>query len=283
MKTIIMCPPTYFDVEYELSTNRWMNKNNKPDKNLASRQWLKLFSACLNSGIKALLIPPQRGLSDMTFVANAGLPIPGNRGFILSHYFHRERRMENNFIRLFLKQFFDPRDMWHLLNGAYFEGQGDAVWLDEWRLLIGYGIRTNWAGVIEVRRILKKYDSRFKVIPLPMVSVRRIPAGEKIFYHLDTCLLYLPKANFFLFYPDAFLSKARQTLQELGTGFRVTKNESANFVCNGVVADKKTVFLPWVNPIIETKLSGLGYQVATFEMSEFLKSGGAVKCLILEL
>ena len=81
-KTIVMCPPTHFDVEYELSTNEWMDKSVRPDKELAQSQWQALYDACLRAGLKVLLMKPEMGLPDLTFAANAGLP--WKKKFILS-------------------------------------------------------------------------------------------------------------------------------------------------------------------------------------------------------
>ena len=282
-KIIVMCPPTFFDVQYELNTNRWMDTAIKPDRNLAARQWLELFTAFLRLGLKVHLIPPQPGLPDMTFAANAGLQIPGGKGAIISNYFHQERRPENIFVYDFFRNLFSPDSIWQLSSGRYFEGQGDAIWLDERRVVIGYGVRTNLAGIVEVKKILKRYDPKIQVIPIAMRSVEEVNEDEKIFYHLDTCLSYLPGVNTFLIYEGAFHQSALRALKRLGNLIGVTYDEASEFFCNGLVVEDKTIFVPWLSAYLRLILENLGYAACVFPMSEFIKSGGAVKCLVMEI
>ena len=282
-KTIVMCPPTHFDIQYELNTNRWMDIDSQPDKNLVARQWLDLFGACWEFGLKILLMKPRPGLPDMTFAANAGLQIPGGKGIIISNYFHSERRPESIFTYDFFRNLFSVEDVWQLSSEMYFEGQGDAIWLDERRVVIGYGVRTNLTGIAEVQKILKRYDPKIKVIPLRMKPVAAAKPGEKIFYHLDTCLFWLPRIQTFMIYEGAFMPSAIGSLKKLGGLMSVARAEAHNFICNGLVVNDKTLFFPWIAGTLHLTLSNLGYDVKVFPMSEFIKSGGAVKCLIMEL
>lgn len=278
--SIVMCPPFYFDVSYELSTNRWMDTDVKPNRERAYTQWLKLLMAC-QERLHIEMLPPDPALPDMAFCANAGLPYQDL--FIVSNFYHQERRPES----IHAKEYFSDRHQYTILElpeGAYFEGQGDAVWFDEKTLLIGYGVRTNLKGVEAVEGAIQNFYPQVKVIPLPMRPVREYAPDEKIFYHLDTCFLYLPHTPAFLLYPRAFMPKALEALKDLGMIMEIEKEEAENFVCNSVVIDKNTIFLPWVNDRVGEKLWKMGYkEIRVFPMSEFLKSGGAVKCLILEI
>lgn len=274
-KHILMCRPDYFGVYHKLSTNSWMNPDNKPDIQLARWQWNELYRACLEDMVWIDTVPPQPNLPDMTFVANAGLPHKDT--FILSNYFHPERRPESEHNAEFLRKMYGNRHLWSLEEGVFFEGEGDAVWLDQHRLIIGHGVRTNLAGVKAVTRILKMYDPQIEVISLPMRPNDR-------FYHLDTCLVYLPHAKIFLIYDQPFYPEAIKKLKHLGQVVVVNREEAEKFVCNSVVMNEKTIFMPWVNNQIRDILNSFGYQkIRTFDMSEFMKSGGAVKCLILEM
>lgn len=287
-KHIVMCRPKYFDVKDEYSTNRWMRKNNRPNKELANEQWERLYLACFNAGMTIDLIPPRLGLYDLTFSANAGIRF-GNR-FIVSNYFEKPRRPESKINERFFSRVcgFDtcllPKKV--LSHKIYFEGQGDAVWLKENELLVGYGVRTNNWGVVEVGQACLPLRNAIglTVIPLLMLAKRDYLENEKIFYHLDTCLMYLRNAGAFLVYPKAFPPESMAKLARLGEIITVTKEQAENFVCNGIEADEKTLFLPWVDEPLRRILGDVGYtNIQTFPMSEFMKSGGAVKCLILEL
>lgn len=274
-KHILMCKPTYFDVRYKLATNSWMNPDNKPDVELAQWQWNELYRACLEEVALIDVVPPEPNLPDMTFIANAGLPHKDT--FIFSNYFHSERRPETICNQKFLRNIYGDRRLWHLAENVFFEGEGDAVWLNERQLIIAYGVRTNLAGVQAVTRILEIYDPQIEVIPLPMRPNDR-------FYHLDTCLVYLPHIKAFLVYDQPFFPEAMEKLKHLGRVITVNKEEAEKFVCNSVVMNEKTIFMPWANDRVRDLLASFGYtKIRTFDMSEFMKSGGAVKCLILEM
>ena len=68
---ILMCPPDYFAIEYEI--NPWMNVRVGSDAELAREQWTALREALESLGVSVDLIEPVRGLPDLVFTANAGL------------------------------------------------------------------------------------------------------------------------------------------------------------------------------------------------------------------
>jgi N-dimethylarginine dimethylaminohydrolase len=68
---ILMCPPDYFGIEYEI--NPWMNIQAGSDPELSRRQWRQLQQALVALGAEVELIDPASGLPDLVFTANAGL------------------------------------------------------------------------------------------------------------------------------------------------------------------------------------------------------------------
>ena len=59
----------------------------------------------------------------------------------------------------------------------------------------------------------------------------------------------------------------------------VTEEEALTFCCNSIVKDNY-VFMPKCDSVAK-KLLKKGFTVQQFEMSEFIKSGGACKCLVM--
>ena len=41
MSEFLMCPPDYYNIDYEINT--WMDINKEPDKKLAEEQWFKFY------------------------------------------------------------------------------------------------------------------------------------------------------------------------------------------------------------------------------------------------
>src|SRR5690349_11389233 len=68
---ILMCPPDYFGIEYEI--NPWMNVHTGSDPRRSRRQWQALHDTLRELGAVVDLIEPVQGLPDLVFTANAGL------------------------------------------------------------------------------------------------------------------------------------------------------------------------------------------------------------------
>ena len=278
-KQVVMCNPYFYDVTYELSTNPWMNLQNLPDKDLAVRQWQKLHSSFSRKDIEITWMPGYSGLSDMVFVANAGLPVGKN--FILSRFFHSERELEVPHIRHFLSSRFNVIE---LPGRGYFEGQGDAMFINPETLVVGYGVRTNLDGIQNLSDVLRRIAPEVKIVPLKMRPQKDYADGEKMFYHLDTCLKYFMGVGRFVAYSEAFTLEAEETIYRLGSVVNVSQREAESFACNSVEA-RDTIFTPNLpdDSVLFELYSTWGYEVLEHNVSEFIKSGGAVKCLTLEL
>src|SRR5262245_66451124 len=74
MSRLLVCPPDYFAIEYEI--NPWMRRSNAVDSGQAVRQWHHLMQV-LERDADAVLerMKPVPGLPDMVFTANAGIVV----------------------------------------------------------------------------------------------------------------------------------------------------------------------------------------------------------------
>src|SRR5262249_28869896 len=136
---ILMCPPDYYGIEYEI--NPWMSRSRGSVPDRAASQWQALYNAHRNLGVTIETLEPQPGLPDLVFTANAGL-VFGKR-FFSSRFRHEVRARETPYY-----------DAWfaghgftveHLPEGTYFEGAGDALFCGP-TLFAGYRIRSDVAG-----------------------------------------------------------------------------------------------------------------------------------------
>src|SRR3989454_12600850 len=100
MHRLLLCPPDYYGIEYEI--NPWMRRTRNAEPGLACVQWQALCDTLRSLGCQIDLLAPQPGLPDLVFTANAGLVI--GRRFILSSFRHKERRGEGgHFERWFVE------------------------------------------------------------------------------------------------------------------------------------------------------------------------------------
>lgn len=265
-QTILMCPPDHFEVVYVI--NPWMEGQfAKTDDALAHRQWNDLRKA-IEGHAKLALEPPQRDLPDLVFTANAGLVL--GKKVIVSRFRSRERQGEEPHNRAwFAENGFEILD-WP--QDVPFEGAGDALF-DRGRelLWVGHGFRSDAA----VPALLEKLLGR-KTAALNLVDPR--------FYHLDTCLCPLAGGHL-LYFPGAFDETSRALIEALAPPDKriaVEEGDALRFCCNAVDLDG-FVFMNDASEDLQRRLRGAGFTLAITPLSEFMKAGGAAKCLTLKL
>src|SRR6267154_2315091 len=133
---ILMCPPDYYGIEYEI--NPWMSRSRGSTPDRALGQWRQLYETLVGLGVTIELMTPQQGLPDLVFTANAGLVF--EKTFFSSSFRHEVRARETPYFDAwFAAHDFEVR---HLPQGTYFEGAGDALFCGP-SLFAGYRIRSD--------------------------------------------------------------------------------------------------------------------------------------------
>lgn len=259
---ILMCPPDYYGIEYEI--NPWMSRSRGSAPDRAQQQWRKLYETLCGLGVTVELLAPRQGLPDLVFTANAGL-VFGPR-FFSSRFRHEVRARETPFFDAWFAE--HGFTVEHLPESLYFEGAGDALFCGQ-TLFAGYRIRSDVRGHQHLARLLHR-----QVLPLELVN----PS----FYHLDTCFCPLAPGEA-LWYPEAFDRYGRKVIEtHIPRLLAATEVDAHRFGCNAVVVGKTVV----TNAGCERLAAGLrswGYTPVEVELGEFLKSGGSAKCLTLRL
>lgn len=264
--TFLMCPPDLYDVNYVI--NPWMEGNvNRSCRPQALAQWEQLHCA-LAEIAQVELVEPQSGSPDRVFTANAGLV---HRGVVaLASFLHPERRGEEpHFRRWFDECGFGVCEM---PRATPFEGEGDALFaVDGSCLWAGHGIRTLQSSH---RHLSDTWD--VDVISLRLIDPR--------FYHLDTCFCPL-FGGYLMHYPAAFDAASQSRIEAHYTQEKriaIDEADALRFACNAINVGR-TVILNQVSDDLRNRLEALGFEVVQVELSEFLKAGGAAKCLALRI
>jgi N-dimethylarginine dimethylaminohydrolase len=263
---LLMCAPDYFGVDYII--NPWMeNQVGRAALPQARAQWENLHRN-LSAHSHIALVAPTPGLPDMVFTANAGLAI-GDKA-VVSRFHAKERRPEERlFCEWFEAQGYSiaqwPQDV-------PFEGAGDAL-IDHARGVIwcGYG----WRSGEESAQHLQKIFGR-RAIALKLVDPR--------FYHLDTCFCPL-SGGWVMYYPAAFDIASQEAIRAMvptEKRIEVGEKDALAFACNAVEVAGR-IFLNACSDDLRARLIDAGFTPVVTPLSEFMKAGGAAKCLTLRL
>ena len=262
MPHILMCPPDYFGIEYEI--NPWMSRRQPSDHETALRQWQALRDLLQQAGAAVSCLEPVSGLPDMVFTANAALIY--RRRAILARFRHPERQGEEpHFQAWFAEHGFAVEK----LNAElFFEGAGDALFCGE-TLLAGYRIRSHARAYLADRRHAPLRDDSAGV-----GAAALLPSGH----------LLLPLApGLAVYYPPAFDEYGQKVLRDIVPELiAVGEMEARQFACNAVVVGR-TVITNSGCPELHRRLGERGFQPVETPLSEYLRAGGAAKCLTLRL
>ncbi len=261
-KTVLMCPPDHFDIEYEI--NAWMHTDQPVEHATAVQQWQKLYSIYtheLKWDVK--LMAAANGLPDLVFTANGGLVISGQ--VALPRFRQPERQGEtaldeawfkaNGFTELFLPS-------------HDFEGEGDALpWND--LIFAGYPWRTDKPAHAELATFFNR-----KVISLQLTSAS--------FYHLDTALTIIDDQTVAVF-PEAFTEESLKQIHEIVPRVVTSSHDDGYAYGLNAMSDGHNIVLSETAHGLINTYREMGYNPIPTPIGEYQKSGGGVKCLTLEI
>lgn len=262
MKKILLCPPTFYDIEYEI--NPWMRVENKVNKEKAWEEYETLKSTYQSLGVEVLGIPPVKGLPDMVYAANLGFPLGNN--FVVSNFRFEQRRKEADFA----KKYFEDLGFETITfpKNLYFEGQGDLLTV-EGKYFMGWGKRSSREAVEILNKKLGIECIDFEL-------------RDPYFYHLDMSLGMLD-AKTALINPRSFTKEGLLRLEnEFPNIIATTEEDNKLMACNLVVVNKTVIVAKGINDKLKSEIDRRGFKVCEVPMDEFRKGGGSIKCLTLE-
>ena len=264
--TFLMCAPQFYDVDYVI--NPWMAGNvHRASRDLAFAQWRALHAE-MQKVADVKLVAGVSGCPDMVFTANAGLVLHGV--VAVASFFHKQRQEEEKYFRAWFEQ--QGFILWETSRATPFEGEGDALFdTDGARLWAGHGSRTCRTSH---RHVADAWHTQ--VTSLHLVDPR--------FYHLDTCFAPLT-GGYVMYFPAAFDAASVAAIEAaypVEKRIVVSERDAVRFCCNAVnVGD--VVIVNEISAELAARLKACGFEVRQVQLSEFMKGGGAAKCLVLRL
>ncbi|GAB4154124.1 MAG: TIGR00300 family protein [Cyanobacteria bacterium J069] len=248
--------------------NPWMEGNiHKSSRDRAVEQWQGLYHL-IKDRAAVDLVKPEIGVPDMVFTANAGLVLEDK--VVLSRFYHKERQGEEPFFKAWFEQ--QGYTVYELPKDLPFEGAGDALLDREGRWLwAGYGFRSE----------LDSHPYLAKWLDIEVLSLRLM---DERFYHLDTCFCPLTD-GYLLYYPPAFDAYSNRLIEMRVPAHKriaIDEADAVNFACNSVNIDRIVIMNKASEPLRQ-RLTDLGFVLLETPLTEFMKAGGAAKCLTLRV
>jgi N-dimethylarginine dimethylaminohydrolase len=118
-----------------------------------------------------------------------------------------------------------------------------------------------------------------RALDVEVVSLRLV---DPRFYHLDTCFCPLNDRTV-LWAPEAFDAASQRMVRELVPHvIEVPVEVASGFACNAIPVGTR-VLSSLAAERLEEPLHHAGFDTVALPMSEFMKSGGGVRCLSLPL
>jgi N-dimethylarginine dimethylaminohydrolase len=262
----LMVEPNHFRIDY--SINPFMHLDDQPDPVRARAQWLAIVAAVEAAGGTVEVLPQLPDAPDMVYAMNLGLALEceqeDSRQVVLSHMRYPQRRMETaSADEWFAGHGFARRGVGRDGVGAHFEAGDAFAWRGE--LIVGYGPRTEELALKHLAGDLG-------------VSVRGFRIDHPGMYHMDIGFCPLDETRAMVC-PAAYDDDSAAALLALVPDPLVlTEEEALTFCANSIVLGR-TIVMPACPERVRARLEEWGFEIVVVEVGEFVKGGGAIRCL----
>ncbi len=259
----LMVEPNHFRIDYAI--NPFMHLDDQPDPVRSRAQWLAIVAAIEAAGGTVRVLPQLPDAPDMVYAMNLGLALDGDSlQVVLSHMRHAQRRMETPAAdEWFESHRFTRRAIGRDGVGAHFEAGDAFAWRGE--LVVGYGPRSEELALKHLAGDLE-------------VSVRGFRITHPGMYHMDLGFCPLDETRAMVCpaaYDDA---SAAALLALVPEPLVLTEEEALTFCANSIVIGR-TIVMPACPDRVRVQLEEWGFEVVVVETGEFIKGGGAIRCL----
>jgi N-dimethylarginine dimethylaminohydrolase len=276
-----------FTLDTSNPNNIWMQELEeealKVNKGVAYRQFLDLYQFVAGNSL-AYILPATGNFQDLVYVANLGIYLPhikDSNNIIMANFTSEPRQGEEKVG----KPFFESMDYEVHMCPFKWEGEADLKYLYDNVYIGGYGIRSD---IKAYEWMEEKFD--MKIIKLEMV--------DDYLYHLDCSIFPLTKEKTLVcteLYNDDELAELSQYTTVIDIGIDDTLNGIANSVRlgNTILCASNISEMTRADENYETEKAKIntlekicfneGLEPVFFNLSEYMKSGAMLSCMMMHL
>lgn len=292
MLRVSISPTTFRLFDYQHKENIYVDTRITVDEKKVMKQHTNLENA-FKDMIVYTIKNPQADLSDIVFVANGGLSIPQIPNvMILPHMKYRHRKEELPY----LKKMFEDLGLTTIPfpgnSTTHFEGQAELKWFHGGaKAICGYGFRATKGAFAVLKKML---DKLYKEHGLDPVELLVLPLASPLYYHLDVAMLEFDgentgtnqnQASKCIVHKNAFSEESVEKMKKFLGADNVFVIDTPDTLCLNAVVDGRNLITRkltdrTMKPVLE-KITGR--HVKEVDVSEFEKSGGSVRCMVMDL
>lgn len=278
-----------FSYATKIANNVWMEEidddKRDPDINQALIQFLNLYGFIASEAVVYLLPTPQdRELQDLTFTANIGVTlehVPDQNTVVLSNFTSEPRRGETEVGR----RFFESMGYNVHVPETRFEGEADLKYLYDNVYVGGHGLRSQE----------ETYDWMSEKFGMTVI---KMPMTDPYLYHLD-CTVFPITREQTLVCTEMYDRSELSRLENHTDIVDVPSSAAFSGVCNSARLDNTILNASHIqhlragteeyseeaakNRVLEDIAAKLAFEVTYFNLSEYLKGGALLSCMIMHL
>jgi N-dimethylarginine dimethylaminohydrolase len=272
----------------DVKNNIWMQEMNNDELEVdlpkALREMWEIYSFLTSHGFVYLLpASPDCHLQDLVYVSNNGivlheLDVPTYLG---SNFSAENRRGEEQYGL----QLFERLGYRSVQCPFHFEGEAEMKRVSKNQYIGGYGMRSD-------KKAFEWMEAEYGIHVLP------VKLTDPYLYHLD-CSIFPIKDESLIVAVDSFSKKELKSMEKIAEIIPISTEQAhtgltnsvrmGNYILNGSDIDylKKGTndyrMERSKNDRLEEIAAGQGMEVCYFNMEEFLKGGGLLSCMVLNV
>lgn len=278
-----------FSLAADVVNNAWMQELDEPHRHIdikkAINQFLQLYHFMAAESVVYLLPTPSvTGLQDLVYCANMGVVLEeqsDNTTVILSNFSTEVRAPETRVG----KAFFELMGYQTVTPPYHFEGEAELKHLHDNIYIGGYGIRSD----------KRAYDWMAEQYGVKIIALEET---EPYLYHLDCTVFPLTREDT-LVCTEMYTAEEIRQIEAVTNIVDVSVDDCFSGICNSVRLGNSLLNASHIHELKSTdeyyneekqknrKLEDLAtqyaFELSFFNLSEFLKSGALLSCMVMHL
>ncbi len=282
MKRILIEASSYDILPIQIGQNPYIvHEDTRLPNPRAIAEHHRVSEAFKHSSVYIHQLPARhKPLSDIVFVANGGLSLPRltEQVVVLPNMKYPHRQVELPYLMQMYKKL--GIKMIPFEGNESFEGQAELKWFNGGRRAIcGYGQRATKQAFIQLDHLFERiYGKQNK----PELLIVKLISPK--YYHLDVAMLEFDDEKCIIHKHSVTPHSLKRIKSFLGEE-NVTVIDTPDSFCLNAVVDGPNIIThkmsdPTVKPLMERVT---GRRVKEVNTSEFEKSGGSVRCMVLDV